>query len=74
MPGGSDCNPVRFETVVEPANNNHIIHATVDNDEMIDDDDGLVDDYDKLLDMVCSTAETESAGDVFKDSPDFAML
>ena len=83
LPGGSDCNPIRFESVVEVANNGHIIHAGVDNDEMFDEEDGLLDEacsmlesdeYDNVLDMACATTEAESVEDLFNDSFDISML
>ena len=66
LPGGSDCNPVRFDTVVETANNNRIVHAGVDNSELFEDE--LDDDDDALLAMACGGYEP--ARDAFDDYVD----
>jgi len=68
LPGGSDCNPVRFETVVEPTNNDRIVHAGVDDDEMFEDE--LVDDDDALLAMSCEGYENDPVRDAFNDYVD----
>merc|ERR1712082_481715 len=66
LPGGSDCKPVRFESIVEERNNEPVIHAAVDNGESLDDD--LAEENDVMMAM---DAENKSGGDVFKDSFDF---
>merc|ERR1712120_57327 len=63
LPGGSDCNPVRFETIVEPTNNDRIVHAGVDDDETFENE--LVDDYDVMLAMTCEGYENDPVRDAF---------
>merc|ERR1712082_25082 len=85
LPGGSDCNPIRFETVVEVSNDDHIIHAGVENDEMYDDEECLQgennelesDDDDILLYNACTMfemSEAEPVSDKFNESLDISML
>ena len=82
LPGGSDCNPIRFESVVEVANDEHIIHAGVEDDmydEYLQDESGELesDDDDILLYNACKTYETsvaEPVADVFNESLDISML
>merc|ERR1712121_494682 len=79
--GGSDCNPIRFETVVEVSNDEHVIHAGVE-DEMYDDlqdesGEADSDDDDILLYNACETYERSAAepvADVFNESLDISML
>merc|ERR1711895_228733 len=65
LPGGSDCNPVRFETIVEPTNNDRIDHAGVDDDEMFEDE--LDDDEDALLAMSCEGYENDPVRVAFNE-------
>ena len=67
LPGGSDCNPVRFETVVETANNNHIVHAGVDNSELFEDE---VDEDDDDASLVMALDACEPVRDTFNEYVD----
>ena len=69
LPGGSDCKPVRFKSVLEASNNGPVIHAGVDNDKDLDDD--LLDKDDVKMGVVCADAENETVSNVFKNSFDF---
>ena len=76
LPGGSDCKPLRFESIVEPTNNVAAIHVGVDDedildDDLLDDDDDLTeddDDDDAMMDAACADAENESVKDLDNDS------
>ena len=77
LPGVSDCNPVRFESIVETTNNAPAIYVGVDDedtldDDLLDDDDDLPeeDDDDVMMDTACADAENESVVKVFNKVED----
>ena len=84
LEGGSDCNPIRFETEVDVSNDNHIIHAAVEDDEMYDDlflqeesnELESDDDEDILLYNACAMfemSEAEPVSDEVNESQNISM-
>ena len=68
LSGATECKPVRFESVIEPSNNNHIVHAGVDDDEMFDNE--LHDEDEVLLSMAYEAYENGSVRGEFEEYVD----